>query len=72
MPFARTVIDCTNWMAESSPWLDLNVTAPHRSKYNFDTVPYRLDFRDTKNIDQDNGELVLSLPRLESVFGRFQ
>jgi hypothetical protein len=35
-----------------------------------DAIAYRLDFRDTAVVKKSEGEVVLSLQRLESVFGR--
>lgn len=50
------------------PTLKLKV---NNSKWNlFDRAEYRLDFRNTPNLDTEKGEVVLSIDRLEDVFGR--
>jgi hypothetical protein len=53
-----------------SPYLDLKVLTPHKTRFNFDAFPYRLDFRDTPAVKKAEDDVVLSLGRLETVFGK--
>ena len=57
--------------ADRSPYLSLTVTEPRRSKYlSLDALPYRMDYRDTEVTKSTDAEIVLSLNRVEHIFGR--
>jgi hypothetical protein len=56
---------------ERSPYLSLTVTEPRRSKYlSLDAWPYRMDYRDTELTKTTDQEIVMSLNRIEHIFGR--
>ena len=56
---------------DRSPYLSLTVTEPRRSKYlSLDALPYRMDYRDTEVTKSTDAEIVLSLNRVEHIFGR--
>ena len=58
-------------MIERSPYLSLTVTEPRRSKYfSLDAWPYRMDYRDTELTKTTDQEIVMSLNRIEHIFGR--
>lgn len=58
-------------IAERSPYLSLTVTEPRRSKYfSLDAWPYRMDYRDTELTKNTDQEIVMSLNRIEHIFGR--
>ncbi|KAK4688050.1 hypothetical protein P7C73_g2054, partial [Tremellales sp. Uapishka_1] len=50
-----------------SPYLDLRIREPRRNL--LDGTPYRLDFRDNRLVKETEEEVVLSLNRIEEVFG---
>lgn len=58
-------------ISDRSPYLSLTVTEPRRSKYlSLDAWPYRMDYRDTEMTKTTDQEIVLSLNRIEHIFGR--
>lgn len=59
--------DCRS---ERSPYLSLTVTEPRKSWASLDAWPYRMDYRDSKMVKETDEEVVLSLNRVEHIFGR--
>ena len=57
-------------VAGDTSFLNLKVTpGGKKNRFSLDGMGYRLDFRDTKLIKSTDEEVVLSLNRLEHVFG---
>lgn len=46
------------------------MTEPRKSWASLDSWPYRMDFRDSKLVKETDEEVVLSLNRIEHIFGR--
>lgn len=53
-----------------SPYLSLRMKTDKR--LSLDAVAYRLDFRDTAVVKASEEEVVLSLSRIENVFGKLE
>lgn len=57
---------------DRAPYLSLTVTEPRSGSVylSLDSWPYRMDYRDTELTKKTEEEVVLSLNRIEHIFGR--